>query len=67
MQSATKRKVLKYAGLSSSHLFVPIAIKTFSPMYEAGHFLSEWGRRLSEISDVHSLSVSTYLCTDTKV
>ena len=45
-------KVSKYAGLSVSHLFVPIAIETLGPINEAGHsFLSELGRRLSTISD----------------
>ena len=52
MQVAAERKVSKYAGLSASHLFVPIAIETLGPINEAGHsFLSELGRRLSTISD----------------
>ena len=51
-QAAAERKVLKYASLSASHLFVPIAIETLSPINEAGHsYLSELGRRLSIISD----------------
>ena len=51
-QAAAERKVSKYAGLSASHLFVPIAIETLGPINEAGHsFLSELGRRLSTISD----------------
>ena len=51
-QAAAERKVSKYAGLSASHLFVPIAIETLGPINEAGHsFLSELGWRLSTISD----------------
>ena len=43
---------MKYAGLSTSHLFVPIAIETLGPINEAGHsFLFELVRRLSKISD----------------
>ena len=42
----------KYAGLHTSHSFVPIAIETLGAINEAGHsFLSELGRRLSTISD----------------
>ena len=40
----TERTVLKYAGLSASHLFVPIAIETLSPENKAGHFLVETGQ-----------------------
>ena len=51
-QAASERKVSKYADLSASHLFIPIAIETLGPTNEAGHsFLSELGRRLSTISD----------------
>ena len=51
-QAAAERKVSKYAGLPASHLFVPIAIETLSPINETGHaFLSELGRHLSTISD----------------
>ena len=51
-QAAAERKVSKHAGLSASHLFVPIAIETLGPINEAGHcFLPELGRRLSTISD----------------
>ena len=51
-QAAAERKVSKYAGLSASHLFVPIAIETFDLINEAGHsFLFELESRLSTISD----------------
>ena len=51
-QAAAEKKVSKYAGLSASHLFVPIGIETLSPINDAGHsFLSELGSRLSPISD----------------
>ena len=53
-QASVERNVSKYAGLSASHLFVPIAIEILGPINEAGHsFLSELGRRLSTISDDH--------------
>ena len=56
--AAAERKVSKYAGLSASHLFVPIAIETPGPINEAEHsFLSELGRRLSTISDDHRESL----------
>ena len=49
-QAAAAMKVSKYAGLSASHLFVPIAIETLGPINEAGHsFLSELGRRLDNL------------------
>ena len=41
-QTVAERKVSKYTGLLASHLFVPIAIESLSPINEAGHsFLSE--------------------------
>ena len=44
--------ISKYAGLSASHLFVPIAIETLDPINQAEHsFLYELGRCLSTISD----------------
>ena len=52
VQTDAKRKVSKYAGLSATHLIVPIAIETFGPENEAEHsFLSELRSRLSTISD----------------
>ena len=43
-QTVAERKVSKYTGLLASHLFVPIAIESLSPINEAGHlFLSELG------------------------
>ena len=43
-QTVAERKVSKYAGVLASHLFVPIAIESLSPINEAGHsFLSELG------------------------
>ena len=51
-QAMAERKVSKYAGLSASNLFAPIAIETLGPINEAGHsLLSELGRSLSTISD----------------
>ena len=49
---AAERKVSRYAGLSVSYLFVPIAIQTLGPINVAEHsFFFELGRRLSTISD----------------
>ena len=36
-RAAAERKVSKYAGLSASHLFVPIAIEKLGPINDAGH------------------------------
>ena len=55
--AVANRKVSKYASLSASHLFVPIAIETHGAINEAVHsFLSELGRLLSTISDDSRLS-----------
>ena len=41
-QTVAERKDSKYTGFLASHLFVPIAIESLSPINEAGHsFLSE--------------------------
>lgn len=51
-KAATERRVSKYAGLSASHIFIPIAMDILGPMNEAKHFfLSEMSRHLSTISD----------------
>ena len=43
-QTVSERKVSKYTGLLASHLFLPIAIESLSPIKEAGHsFLAEFG------------------------
>jgi len=42
----SERKSAKYSGLSSSHIFCPVAIETLGPLAnEAQHFLMETGRR----------------------
>ena len=62
-QAAAERIVSKYADLSASHLFVPIATETLGPINEAGHsFLSELGRRLSTISYDHRESFFLFQC-----
>ena len=43
-QAAGERKVSKYAGLSASHLFVPIAIETFGPINDWTLFLVRTGK-----------------------
>ena len=56
---AASNKVVKYAGLSSQGVFVPIAVESHGPINEdALQFLSELGRRLVETTgDVRTSSV----------
>ena len=50
-EQAAVRKIEKYAGLPSSHLFVPIALETLGPINSAGVcFIREVGQRLSVVS-----------------
>ena len=50
-EAAAVRKVNKYASLSSTHLFVPIALETLGPVCEAAlDLLSTLGSRLTERS-----------------
>jgi hypothetical protein len=50
--SAETRKELKYASISQSHLFFPVALETFGPIgVKATSFLREIGRRMSIISE----------------
>jgi len=44
--AAAERKTAKYSSLSSSHVFVPVAVETLGPLAdEAQLFLAEIGRR----------------------
>jgi len=48
---AASKKETKYASLSQSHIFVPIACETLGPFSRAATtFLKELGRRLSSVS-----------------
>ena len=48
---AADRKAIKYQGLPSSHLFVPIAIETLGPMNSSAvDLLGEIARRMASIS-----------------
>jgi hypothetical protein len=50
-ESASRKKVLKYSDISSTHSFIPIAIESLGPVNEdAITFLSALGKRLSEVS-----------------
>ena len=45
---ATKRKIQKFQGLPTSHLFQPVAIETLGPFNPSAlEFISELGRRMS--------------------
>ncbi|HSN23077.1 MAG TPA: hypothetical protein VLS45_02715, partial [Methylomicrobium sp.] len=49
---AAKRKESKYAVISSTHHFCPIALETMGPINSLGtEFISELGRRISRITD----------------
>ena len=50
-EKASERKDLKYAELSRSHLFVPIACETLGPISSrAADFLSDLGRRITLVT-----------------
>ena len=45
--AAADRKCAKYSSLSPSHFFIPVAVKTVSPLADdAHHFIKEIGRRM---------------------
>ena len=51
-EAAAKRKIAKYAALSSSHIVIPMAILTLGPINEVGEaFLAQFGKLLSTRSD----------------
>ena len=50
-QQAAQRKEQKYAGLPSTHTFVPVALETLGPINPAGmDFIRELGKRMAVIS-----------------
>ena len=50
-ETAAVRKVKKYASLTSTHLFVPIALETLGPVCEAAlDLISTLGSRITERS-----------------
>ena len=49
---ASERKTAKYLALSSSHIFIPVAVETFSSFNEDGDsFLAQVSKLLSTKSD----------------
>ena len=48
-EATAARKHVKYAGIASTHTFVPVAVESLGQ--EASEFLTELGRRLSLITD----------------
>ena len=51
-KAAAVRKRVKYSAISSSHIFIPVAVETFGPINEAGDsFLAQFGKLLSSKSD----------------
>ena len=47
------RKTSKYASLSQSYLFVPVAVETMGAINEAGMNLGDLGRRITKHTDDH--------------
>jgi len=53
-EAAADRKVAKYTQLAATYTFVPIAMETMGPINSDGlQFLSDLGRRISQVSDDH--------------
>lgn len=51
-EAAAQRKVDKYAAISQTYLFFPLAFETLGPINQAGQaFISELGRRISVLTD----------------
>jgi len=51
-EATAARKHVKYAGIASTHTFVPVAVESIGPLgQEASKFLTELGWRLSLITD----------------
>ena len=45
---AAERKSAKYIGLSSSHIFIPVAVKSLDPLADDAHrIITEIGRRMT--------------------
>jgi len=45
---AAERKSAKYSGLSSSHIFIPVAVGSLGPLADDAHrFITETGRRMT--------------------
>ena len=45
---AAERKSAKYSGLSSSHIFIPVAVESLGPLADDAHrFITEIGRRMT--------------------
>lgn len=53
-ETAADRKTSKYATLSQSYLFVPVAVETMGAINRAGmNFLGDLGRRITQHTDDH--------------
>jgi hypothetical protein len=51
-EAAASRKEAKYASISQTHLFFPLAFETLGPINQAGQdFISALGRRISTVTD----------------
>ena len=51
-EAAAARKHVKYAGIASTHTFVPVAMELMGPLgHEASESLTDLGWRLSVITD----------------
>ena len=51
-KAAAERKTAKYSALSSSHIFILVAVETLGPINDAGDsFFTQIGKLLSSKSD----------------
>jgi hypothetical protein len=51
-EAAASRKEAKYAVISQTHLFFPLAFETLGPINQSGHdFISALGHRISAVTD----------------
>ena len=56
-ETAADRKTSKYAILSQSYLFVPVAVETMGAINEAGmNFLGDLGRRITKHTNTNTNS-----------
>jgi len=54
--------VKKYSTLERTHFFQPIAVEPLDPTnFVAYSFLTELGRKISEVSDVRTAAVSAVI------
>ena len=51
-EAAAARKHVKYAGIVSTHTFVPVAVESMGPLgHETSEFMSDLGRATAPVGD----------------